>query len=63
MQYFVVNFCTLAGCRYWRHGDKCAKNGMDIENQVSVLNRMHESESCQIKQQMDVYRLTHMLEE
>jgi|ETNmetMinimDraft_3_1059899.scaffolds.fasta_scaffold187390_2 hypothetical protein len=62
MSYFVVKNCEMRACLYWRLGDKCIKDGMNISKSTKNSSHLHNSETCQIRKQIDVYRLTHMLE-
>ena len=62
MQNFVVKKCEMRACLYWRLGDECIKDGMDISKSIKNSSHLHNSEVCQIRKQIDVYRLTHMLE-
>ena len=62
MSYFVVKKCEMRACLYWRLKDRCIKHGMDIGSSVKYSAHLHSSETCQIRKQIDVYRLNHMLE-
>ena len=62
MQNFVVKKCEMRACLYWRLGDECIKDGMNISKSIKYSSHLHNSEICQIRKQIDVYRLTHMLE-
>ncbi len=62
MPYFVVNFCDLKACQSWRLGDKCAKNGFDVKWQIAYLTDLHNSNICEIRRQVDQYRLNQLLE-
>jgi hypothetical protein len=62
MSYFVVNACTNKACQSWRIGDKCVKDQLNIEWATKRFANIHDSTSCQIRKQIDEYRLTKMLE-
>jgi hypothetical protein len=62
MSVFVVNSCLLKGCLYWRLNDQCAKHGMPVQATIERTSQLHTAESCQVRQQMNEFRLTHMLE-
>ena len=62
MSYFVVKNCEIRACQYWRIGNKCIKDGAQIAESIKYSTDLHNSEMCQIRKQIDVYRLPHMLE-
>ena len=62
MSYFVVKNCEIRACQHWRLNDRCIKNGTSIAESIKYSADLHNSEMCQIRKQIDVYRLTHMLE-
>jgi len=62
MALFVVNSCDMNGCLYWRMGDNCAKDGMCIQTTIELYTQLHDAHNCQIRQQMNEYRLEHALE-
>ena len=62
MLQFVVKKCELEGCNHWRPGNQCAKNGLSIESQLQFAAMMHDGEECQIRSQLNKYRLTNILE-
>ena len=62
MSYFVVNSCGLRACLNWRMGDTCAKNNMLISSQIAYLANMHDAQVCEVRKQLDQYRLEQMLE-
>ncbi|MEA2037078.1 MAG: hypothetical protein U9O94_06190 [Nanoarchaeota archaeon] len=63
MQYFVVNKCTESACRYYRFGDNCAKNGMDIQMQIDTITNIQENHICEVKRQMNIFRLAKLIKE
>jgi hypothetical protein len=63
MMYFVVDQCDTRACQHWRIGNKCTKHNLSIpENAKYVLN-IHNSSICEVRRQIDRYRLEHLLEE
>ncbi len=62
MSYFVVNSCALKACLNWRMGDACAKNNQLISPQIRYLATMHDDKICQVREQVNQYRLKQMLE-
>ena len=63
MSNFVVEYCKLSACQHWRIDNKCVKNGMPIANSIKYLANMHDSSVCEVRRQLDKYRLEKMLEE
>jgi len=63
MSFFVVNSCSLKACLNWRIGNKCVKNKMHIPTAIKYIANMHDSSVCEVRRQIDVYRLEQMLEE
>ena len=62
MLYFVVEICELKACQHWRLGDNCVKNHTSIAESVKYCSNLHDSELCQVRKQIDNYRLEQMLE-
>jgi len=62
MSYFVVKNCEMPACLYWRLGNKCIKDGMNISDSVKNSSHLHNSKTCQIRKQIDVHRLHYLLE-
>lgn len=62
MSHFTVESCSIRACNNWRIGDSCVKNQMDIPTLVKYAATIHDSNLCQIRQQIDVFRLEQMLE-
>jgi len=63
MSYFVVNYCGLRACQHWRINEHCVKNGMSIPKNISQVMHIHNSSVCEVRRQVDKYRLEHLLEE
>ena len=63
MLFFDVEFCTFKGCGNWRDSNKCAKHTMYILTQIKYVANIHDSVTCQVRKQVDVYRLNRMIEE
>lgn len=59
---FVVPKCKVRGCQHYRQGDRCAKDGFSIEAQMRFVAMMHESDLCEVRRQMNTYRLNKMLD-
>jgi len=62
MAYFVVNYCENRACQHWRMDNQCIKNETLISSSIKYSADMHDSEFCEIRKQIDTYRLNHMLE-
>ena len=62
MSNFVIEKCELKACQWWRLGDKCIKNGSSISHAVQYSANLHNHEICQVRQQIDIFRLTNMIE-
>ncbi len=62
MAVFAVEFCELKACQNWRPGDRCIKNGMDIETAIKYIATIHDGDVCAIRKQIDIYRLNELLE-
>ena len=62
MSFFVVKYCTLKACLNWRIGGKCTKDGKDIPKQMKYVVNIHDSSVCEIRRQLDKYRLENLLE-
>ena len=62
MSFFVVNSCTVKACLNWRMGDICVKHNMHIPTCAKYLANMHDSSVCEVRRQIDKYRLEQMLE-
>ncbi len=62
MLFFVVENCELKACQNWRLGDNCVKDNMHIPTCIHYAANMHDSTICQVRKQIDEYRLTEMLE-
>ena len=63
MSHFVVNCCELRACQHWRINNRCVKHGMAIVSSIKYLANMHDSSVCKVREQIDKYRLEHLLEE
>ena len=63
MIYFQIDYCEVSGCRSWRTGDQCAKNGVAIKDQLAIVSRMHSPDICLVRKQANLYRLEEMLDE
>ena len=63
MSHFVVKYCELKACQHWRIDNKCVKNKMPIANSIKYIANMHDSDVCEVRRQIDKYRLVQMLEE
>ena len=63
MLYFVVNYCELRACQHWRIDNKCIKNNMPMAESLKYVANMHNSSVCEIRRQIDEYKLKNLLEE
>lgn len=62
MSFLVVEYCGVHACQNWRVGNKCAKNMMHIPTAVKYIANIHDSDTCQVRAQINEYRLENMLE-
>ena len=62
MSFFVVKSCALKACLNWREGNTCVKNNMHIASQLKYIANMHHSSVCEVRRQIDIYRLENILE-
>ena len=62
MSYFVVKYCEIRACQHWRINNQCIKNETLISDSLKYSADMHNSNICEIRKQIDKYRLEHMLE-
>lgn len=62
MSIFVVKKCEIKACQWWRLGDNCIKNGSSISHHMKYAADLHNAEFCQVREQINKYRLKHMLE-
>ena len=62
MLYFVVEICELKACQHWRLGDNCVKHNASIADSIKYCSNLHDSKRCQVRKQVDTYRLEQMLE-
>ena len=60
---FVVNNCELRACQHWRIGNKCTKHNLSIIENAKYVQNIHNSSVCEVRRQIDNYRLEHLLEE
>ena len=63
MSCFVVNYCELRACQHWRIDNKCVKHNVSIPDSVKHVQNLHNSSVCEIRRQIDKYRLENLLEE
>ena len=63
MSCFVVNYCELRACQHWRIDNKCTKNNVSIAKSLKYVTNLHNSKICQVRKQVDQYRLKNLLEE
>ncbi len=62
MSVFVVNFCELKACLHWRINNRCVLNSMLIAPAIKYTLNLHNSTVCEVRKQVNQYRLEHMLE-
>jgi hypothetical protein len=60
---FVVNNCELRACQHWRIGNKCTKHNLSIIENAKYVQNIHNSSVCEVRRQIDKYRLENLLEE
>jgi len=63
MMNFVVKYCELKACQHWRIDNKCTKHGKSVIDSFKYVANIHDSSVCEVRRQIDVYRLEHLLEE
>ena len=63
MSCFVVNYFVLRACQHWRIDNKCVKNNMSISDGAKYVKNLHNSSVCEVRRQIDKYRLENLLEE
>jgi len=63
MSNFVVQYCPMRACQQWRLGNKCSLHGFDIAKNMQYVANMHDSSICEVRRQIDQYRLKNLLED
>ena len=63
MSHFVVKYCELRACQHWRIDNQCTKNGQSISDSLKYVANIHDSSVCEVRRQIDKYRLENLLEE
>jgi hypothetical protein len=63
MSRFVVKYCELRACQHWRIDNHCTKNDQLISDSLKYVANMHDSSVCEVRRQIDRYRLENLLEE
>jgi len=63
MSNFVVNYCELRACQHWRMGNKCRYHNQSLADSLKYLANMHDSSICEVRRQIDKYRLENLLED
>ncbi len=63
MLFFVVPSCTVKACQNWRIDNHCVKDNMHIATASKYIANMHDGGNCEVRKQIDVYRLENMLGE
>jgi len=61
--FLFIESCTQRACLYWRTNNLCMKHDTYIPSQMQYLANIHDASTCQVRKQIDVYRLTEMIEE
>lgn len=62
MPKFVVKKCDMNGCRFWRFGDTCVKDGMKMPTKLIDHLSFMDSTACQVSQQIKEFRLNKLLD-
>lgn len=52
----------MQGCQLWRTGYQCAKHGTEIEPAISVLANIHDESICEVRRQINIFRMHDLLE-
>ena len=63
MLHFVVKYCELRACQHWRIDNKCIKDNQPTASSLKYVANLHNSSVCEIRRQIDEYRLKNLLEE
>ena len=63
MSCLVVNYCVLKACQHWRIDNKCTKHNLSIADNAKYVTSIHNSSVCEVRRQIDKYRLENLLEE
>ena len=63
MSCFVINYCEVRACQHWRIDNKCTKHNLSIVDSAKYVTNIHNSSICEVRRQIDIYRLEHLLEE
>ncbi len=62
MLFFAIDSCTQRGCINWRLNNQCAKDSMSIPANKNYIANIHDNATCEVRKQIDKYRLEEMLE-
>ena len=63
MSHFVVKYCQLRACQHWRIDNKCTKDDQPIASSLKYVANLHNGTVCEVRRQIDKYRLENLLEE
>ncbi len=63
MSNFVVNYCKLRACQHWRIDNKCIYHNQSLADSFKYVANMHDSSICEVRRQIDKYRLENLLED
>jgi len=61
--YFHVPRCKNKGCLKWRVGNECSYDYHLISVIAAWEANIHDSEFCEVRKQIDLFRLEKLLEE
>ena len=59
---FEIDSCKMKACLNWRIGDVCVKDNFVIADYLYAAN-IHDSTTCQVRKQIDLFRLELILED
>jgi hypothetical protein len=62
MLFFDIKFCSSKACLNWRPSNKCIKDSMHIPTAVNFIANIHDASTCEVRKQIDIYKLTNILE-
>jgi len=63
MSFFVVKKCTTKACLLWRIGNQCVRDGASMEFILKYnIAITHPVSICEVRRQMDNYKLERLLE-
>ena len=62
MSFFVIDSCMVKACQNWRINNKCVKDQMHIPTCIHYAANIHDDSICEVRRQINEFRLNEMLE-